>query len=115
MGGLFPREDPRFTYGLVHDVFTDLEKHGYRWPFDDNEINQATSASIVALLHLKIYCDNDCGASNYSRKARPAYEEMLRDAAKGRFKVILAYSNSRFDSPQFGAGRHCRPASDVRH
>jgi hypothetical protein len=47
-----PREDPRFTYGLIYDVFTVLEEHGYSRPSDENESNRATGAALVALLQL---------------------------------------------------------------
>jgi site-specific DNA recombinase len=43
----------------------------------------------------RVYVDNDISASTLSRKARPAYEEMIDDARSGAFSVILAYSNSR--------------------
>jgi site-specific DNA recombinase len=41
------------------------------------------------------YTDNDVGASSRSRKRRPGYEAMLRDARAGKFDVIVAYSSSR--------------------
>jgi DNA invertase Pin-like site-specific DNA recombinase len=45
---------------------------------------------------VEVYTDNDIGASTRSRaKRRPAYDRMLEDARAGRFRVILAYSNSR--------------------
>jgi site-specific DNA recombinase len=41
------------------------------------------------------YEDNDIGASTRSTKPRPDYKRMLRDAAFGRFDVIIAYTSSR--------------------
>lgn len=41
------------------------------------------------------YTDNDISASVKAKKARPAYQRMLQDAAEGKFDVIVAYSNSR--------------------
>lgn len=41
------------------------------------------------------YSDNDIGASTRSRKRRPGYEQMIRDAAAGQFHVILAYTSGR--------------------
>lgn len=44
---------------------------------------------------VKVYTDDDIGASTRSRKRRPDYEQMIEDARAGRFDVILAYSSSR--------------------
>lgn len=41
------------------------------------------------------YRDNDIGASTRSRKRRPDYERMLKDAAAGRFEVICSYTSAR--------------------
>lgn len=41
------------------------------------------------------YCDNDISASTRSKKRRPNYERMIRDAKAGKFKVILAYTSAR--------------------
>lgn len=43
----------------------------------------------------EVYTDNDIGASDKSKKARPAYARMLADARSGSFDVIVSYSNSR--------------------
>lgn len=54
-------------------------------------------ASRLGLEVLWVGVDNDIGASDRtsSNKVREAYVEMLRQARAGRFKTILAYSNSR--------------------
>src|SRR6187549_2686374 len=41
------------------------------------------------------YVDNDRGASDRSRKPRPAYAAMIEAAERTEFDMILAYSNSR--------------------
>ncbi|GLI00668.1 ATP-binding protein [Phytohabitans aurantiacus] len=41
------------------------------------------------------YFDNDLSASTNSRKPRPDYDRMLRDAKAGKFEVIAAYTTSR--------------------
>lgn len=41
------------------------------------------------------YTDNDISASTASRKARPQYNQILRDAREGKFDVILAYTSGR--------------------
>jgi DNA invertase Pin-like site-specific DNA recombinase len=41
------------------------------------------------------YADNDIGASTRSRKPRPGYAKMIKDAEAGAFGVILAYTSSR--------------------
>jgi hypothetical protein len=43
-------DDPRFTMGLIYDVFRVLEAHGYRRP--DRESSLATADAVVALLRL---------------------------------------------------------------
>ncbi|MGS2646059.1 hypothetical protein [Streptosporangium sp. G12] len=45
-------DDPRFTYGLMHDVREVLESYGYRLPEGEQERHAALGASTVALLHL---------------------------------------------------------------
>lgn len=42
-----------------------------------------------------VFVDNDRGASNRSRKTRPAYTEMMQRARAGEFDALLAYSTSR--------------------
>lgn len=53
----------------------------------------------AAALNLEVieppFVDNDISASSKSKKARPAYDEMLSRARNGEFGTILAYSNSR--------------------
>lgn len=44
---------------------------------------------------VRVYRDNDIGASTLSRKTRPEYAAMLEAARAGEFGVIVAYSNSR--------------------
>ena len=44
---------------------------------------------------VRVFSDNDTGASTLSKKKRPDYEEMLAAAKAGDFEVIVAYSNSR--------------------
>lgn len=44
---------------------------------------------------VEVFTDNDSGASTHSRKRRPAYERMIRDAQGGRFDVIVAYTSGR--------------------
>jgi DNA invertase Pin-like site-specific DNA recombinase len=41
------------------------------------------------------YADNDIGASTRSRKSRPGYAKMIKDAEAGAFGIILAYTSSR--------------------
>ena len=44
---------------------------------------------------VRLYRDNDIGASTLSKKRRPEYDEMITDARAGNFDAIVAYSNSR--------------------
>lgn len=44
---------------------------------------------------VEIYMDNDIGASTRSRKVRPDYRRMVRDAKAGRFDAILSYTAAR--------------------
>ncbi|MBB4929189.1 hypothetical protein F4561_005609 [Lipingzhangella halophila] len=41
-------DDPRFTFGLIHDVFQTLEKHGYQLP----ESDRARGEAVLALANL---------------------------------------------------------------
>jgi len=54
-----------------------------------------TLAQREGLEVVRVYRDNDIGASTLSRKRRPEYEAMLEAARAGEFRVIVAYSNSR--------------------
>lgn len=44
---------------------------------------------------VRLFVDNDTGASTLSRKPRPQYDAMLEAARAGEVDVIVAYSNSR--------------------
>jgi site-specific DNA recombinase len=44
---------------------------------------------------LSVYRENDTSASTASKKARPIFDQMLRDAEAGTFTVLLTYSTSR--------------------
>lgn len=43
----------------------------------------------------QVYIDNDISASTRTRKVRPEYQRMLRDARGGMFSAILAYTSGR--------------------
>lgn len=42
-----------------------------------------------------LYVDNDISASTLSSKRRPAFEALIAAVKAGRYKVVVAYSNSR--------------------
>jgi len=44
---------------------------------------------------VRVFSENDTGASTRSRKARPKYREMLRMAEAGEIDAVLAWSTSR--------------------
>jgi len=44
---------------------------------------------------VRVYTENDTGASTRSQKARPLFKEMIERARLGEYGAILAYSNSR--------------------
>jgi hypothetical protein len=44
--------DRRFTIGLLAEITTTLEKHGYHQPTEQTERNRSTGATLEALLHL---------------------------------------------------------------
>jgi DNA invertase Pin-like site-specific DNA recombinase len=52
-------------------------------------------AERLGVLVVADYEDNDISASTRSRKLRPDYDRMLRDARAGVFEVILAYTSGR--------------------
>ncbi|HYS38449.1 MAG TPA: recombinase family protein, partial [Pseudonocardiaceae bacterium] len=43
----------------------------------------------------RIYSDNDIGASTRSRKPRPEYQKMIKDARDGLIDKIIAYTSGR--------------------
>ncbi len=49
----------------------------------------------VSIAKDALFIDNDVSASTRSRKARPAWDEMVAGVRAGRFKYVLAYSNGR--------------------
>lgn len=62
------------------------------------ERQEAECRELAARLDLtvvEVYTDNDVSASTRSRRARPAYDQMLADARTGRIATILAWSSSR--------------------
>jgi site-specific DNA recombinase len=59
----------------------------------DNDLD--TLAGRQGLTIVADYMDNDIGASTRSKKPRPQYQQMLKDARAGKFDVILAYTSSR--------------------
>ncbi|MCK6080098.1 recombinase family protein [Microbacterium sp. EYE_5] len=52
-------------------------------------------AEAAGLEVVKVYTDNDRGASSLSKKSRPDFEAMVRAATEGEFGTIIAYSMSR--------------------
>jgi len=47
------------------------------------------------LIYVASYCDNDISASTRTRKIRKQYQQMLKDAKAGNFKVIAACTTGR--------------------
>lgn len=45
-------DDPRFTAGLMADVYAVLEQHGYRLPTDQARRHRALGGAGLALLQL---------------------------------------------------------------
>lgn len=52
-------------------------------------------AERMGLPVVRVFTDNDIGASVKSKKARPSYRAMLEAVRAGEVAVVLAYSNSR--------------------
>lgn len=44
---------------------------------------------------VRVYSDNDAGASKHSKAKRPEFAQMMKDAEAGKLDVIVAYSMSR--------------------
>jgi DNA invertase Pin-like site-specific DNA recombinase len=44
---------------------------------------------------VEVYVDNDISASTRSKKPRPKYVKLIKDAKAGQFDVIIAYTSSR--------------------
>lgn len=47
------------------------------------------------LIYVASYCDNDISASTRTRRRRPEYQQMIKDAKAGHFKVIAAATTNR--------------------
>lgn len=57
---------------------------------DDRRLADQLGVNVV-----DIYKDNDISASTRTKKKRPDYRRLLRDAEAGRIKVIIAYTSAR--------------------
>ncbi|MEV7162981.1 recombinase family protein [Streptomyces microflavus] len=57
---------------------------------DDRRLADRLGVNVV-----EVYKDNDISASTRTKKKRPDYRRMLRDAEMGRIKVIIAYTSAR--------------------
>lgn len=52
-------------------------------------------AKRLGMTIVRVYEDNDIGASTRSRKPRPQYQELLAGARAGDFSTVIAYTSSR--------------------
>ncbi|MCX4742800.1 recombinase family protein [Streptomyces antibioticus] len=57
---------------------------------DDRRLADQLGVNVV-----DVYKDNDISASTRTKKKRPDYRRLLRDAEAGRIKVIIAYTSAR--------------------
>ncbi|WP_062465582.1 recombinase family protein [Demequina maris] len=71
------------------------DRQGKKEGVDRQREDTHALADRLGLHVVEVFEDNDVSASTRSTKVRPAYDEMMRQARLGRFKAILAYSNSR--------------------
>lgn len=61
---------------------------------NQTEASEALAADLGATV-IKVYTDNDTGASRRSKKPRPGFAALMEDAKAGAFDLIIAYSMSR--------------------
>ncbi|WP_285244002.1 recombinase family protein [Pseudarthrobacter sp. fls2-241-R2A-127] len=59
------------------------------------EVDCRALAARLGLEVVRVFVENDTGASTKSKKARPLYKEMIDGARAGIYDAILAYSASR--------------------
>lgn len=71
------------------------DREGSEVGVENQEAAARKLARNLGVAVVRVYVDNDRGASTRSRKARPEYRAMLDAASAGEFGSILAYSNSR--------------------
>jgi site-specific DNA recombinase len=71
------------------------DREGRQVGIDRQEADCRRLAEQRGLTVVRVFVDNDTGASERSTKKRPAFEEMMKLAEAGQVGVILAYSNSR--------------------
>lgn len=71
------------------------DREGRELGVDRQDEDDRALAEREGLKVFRTYRDNDLSASTKSKKRRPGYDEMMKDAKAGRFSVIIAYSSSR--------------------
>lgn len=71
------------------------DREGRELGVDRQDKDCRALAKREGLTVVRVYRDNDMSASTKSRKRRPDYEQMLKDARAGKFGVIIAYTSSR--------------------
>ncbi|MFJ1594109.1 recombinase family protein [Kitasatospora albolonga] len=79
---------PAGIYLRISDDKEDRELGVARQEEDDRRLADQLGVNIV-----DVYKDNDISAS--TKKKRPDYRRLLRDAEAGRIKVIIAYTSAR--------------------
>lgn len=71
------------------------DREGLEHGIIDQERSCREFAERLGLTIYKVYSDNNISASRKSRRERPEFDQMLKDARNGAFQHILALSQSR--------------------
>lgn len=71
------------------------DSEGKQVGVENQEATCRELAKALGLSVLRVYVDNDRGASSLSKKRRPDFEAMVEAAERGEFGTIIAYSMSR--------------------
>lgn len=83
--------------GLVAAIYCRIsaDREGRELGVERQEEDCRLQADRLGCKVYRVYLDNDLSASTRSRKKRPEYQRLLRDAKAGLFTVVLAYTTSR--------------------
>ncbi|MEU8636772.1 recombinase family protein [Amycolatopsis sp. NPDC048633] len=71
------------------------DREGRELGVERQEEDARALANRLGMTVRRVYKDNDIGASTRSKKTRPDYGRMLRDARAGHFGMIIAYTSGR--------------------
>jgi DNA invertase Pin-like site-specific DNA recombinase len=76
-------------------ISKDSEKRGIGVRIQEEKCRELCERRGFTVANADVYVENDISASDFSRKKRPLYEEMLDKAASGEYGAIVSYHHYR--------------------